>query len=190
MKPSAAPGLFLCLGLVASCAQPPAPEPAAETPAATAPSEPPVVLQPTAEEETAGRDLTQLVVCELLPGSEVAEFLGGVLYARPSPTVSGTMWNECAYLIRLDAAKPEAKLVTVRFYSPEHYELARQLAEEPEDAIGVGHEAFLTEEPPHFVLTALQHDDVALEVRTETSPGDALALAALVLERLLDLPPA
>jgi hypothetical protein len=129
------------------------------------------------------------VVCELLPGREVAALLGGVLYAQPSPTVSGTMWNECAYLIRLDAATPEAKLVTVRFYSPEHYELARQLAENAEDEIGVGDEAFVTEEPPHFVLTALQRDDVALEVRTETSPGDARALAALVLERLLDLPP-
>ncbi len=187
MKPSPLLALtpaLLCLTLF-GCAQP-APEPAL---APAAPAPPAAVVEETLEEEEpTSRDLTQLVVCELLPGAEVAAVLGGSLYAEPSPTASGKLWNECSYLVRADPGRQEALLVTVRFYAPEHYELARQLADNVTEVTGVGDEAFSTEEPPLFVLMALQRGDVAVEVRAESSLDDARILTEMVLDRLLELP--
>ncbi len=185
VKPTARIAVLLA-GWTLACA--PAPEAVAPEASRPAPPPPPAMVETLEEEEAAGRDLTQLVVCDLLPGEEVAAVLGGVLYAEPSPTAGGTMWNECAYLVRDDAQAPEAKLVTVRFYAPEHFELARGMAENPTDVPGIGNEAFSSEEPPLFVLTVLQQGDVALEVRAESSPDDARALAEIVLDRLFELP--
>jgi hypothetical protein len=174
--------------LAAACAQPPAPEPAPRPQPPPRPAAP----APAAEEEEApvGRDLTQLVVCDLVPGEEVAALMGGVLFAEPSPTASGTLWNECAYLVRPGAQASEALLATVRLYAPEHFGLAKGLAEAPTDVPGLADEAFQTEERPLFVVMALQRDDVALEVRVESSADDARALAELVFDRLVAGPPA
>ncbi len=187
MSPSRAFALSLAL-LAAACG--PAPEPAEEAPALAPEAPAAAPAAPPAAEERPGRDLTELVVCDLVPGEEVASALGGTLYAEPAPTASGSLWNECAYLVRIDPAQPVARLASVRFYAPEHFEVAKQLADSREEVGGLGDEAFAVEEPPLHSLTVLRRDDVAFEVRAETSAEDARAIAELVDEKLDELPPA
>ena len=186
--------LALAIAACLACGPPPqdaevdesAPEPSPPA----APQEVPRVSSDLGEEIEAGRDLAELLVCELVPGEVVAELLGGELYAEPSPDTAGAMWSECSYLV-LAEGTDTARLASIRLYGHEHYDMARHLAEQTDETFeplgGPGNDGFATFEDPIYTLTALAAGDVTLETRVEGTLGEAQDLAELVLDRLAEL---
>jgi hypothetical protein len=130
--------------------------------------------------QTPGRDLATTDVCALIPGQTVAELLGGTLARQPSGAAYGDVSTDCSYAVDVDGLP---KVVLVFLYPPDHFEMYREMEENPQPVEGLGDRAYATVSAEMHELHVLEEGNVTIDVRAE-SPDDARRLAELVLSRL------
>jgi hypothetical protein len=134
----------------------------------------------SASRVAAGRDLSSLDVCALVPGEEVAALFGGTLGRESRSKIYPGASTECSYAI--EAGGP-TKFVLVFLYPPSHFELFASEEEERQEISGLGDRAYAAPIGGNHQVTVLLEGDVTVDARAATV-DEAQQLAELVLTKL------
>ncbi|CAG0932278.1 hypothetical protein TFLX_02516 [Thermoflexales bacterium] len=134
----------------------------------------------SAEATTAGIDLSQVDVCELLPVAEVEAVIGAVRQGSTKPTRSLDRERGCHYV---DAK--HVRFYEVELYPLDQWNLAKRTLKDAQPVADVGDGAYLGTYSDCKWLKVLVKDRVVIGVRVgDEKQATALALYEVMLKHL------